>query len=264
MRPYTSYMTTLAVREAPSPNHSARPNGIEPDMLIVHATAASTFGSTRSWFASPSSRVSAHYTIDRDGTIYRHVDERLEAWHAGASYWRGRSNLNRYSIGIELVNRNDGRDAYAEPQFAALVALSRDIRRRHPIPLYNVVRHLDVSPGRKTDPRGLDWERFIAELQVDEPTPVVSDPRVPSWAHPGDQVYSVVVSRARIRQAPNTNAPTVRLVERGSIIVVDAVVSGERLGGSGLWAHMARRPPHQYDEGFIHLPLLRLEAGVQV
>ena len=48
--------------------------------------------------------MSAHYTIDRDGRVYRHVEESLRARHAGVSYWAGELDVNSRSIGIELVN----------------------------------------------------------------------------------------------------------------------------------------------------------------
>lgn len=145
--------------EAPSPNCDARPKGTVVDTIVVHATVLDSAGAVVRRFADPDSRVSSHYTIDRDGTVLRHVEESLRAWHAGASRMPdGREAANDFSIGIELVNRNDGRDPYPEAQIAALVNLIREIATRHPI--RHVVSHAEIATpaGRKTDPQGLDLD----------------------------------------------------------------------------------------------------------
>src|SRR6478735_4763649 len=85
------------------------------------------------------SRVSAHYLVnDAPPTIYRLVPEERRAWQAGASSWQGQTQLNAASIGIEIVNRgnvlgptfNDFQP-YPEPQIQAVLALVRDIVKRH-------------------------------------------------------------------------------------------------------------------------------------
>lgn len=143
--------------EAPSPNCDNRPPGTVVDTIVVHATVLDTAEEVARRFADPQSRVSSHYTIDRDGRVLNHVRENLRAWHAGVSRMPdGREAVNDFSVGIELVNRNDGRDPYPPDQIAALVRLIRDIATRHPIRY--VVSHAEIAmpPGRKTDPVGLD------------------------------------------------------------------------------------------------------------
>ncbi|MCX7789170.1 MAG: N-acetylmuramoyl-L-alanine amidase, partial [Chloroflexaceae bacterium] len=73
-------------------------------------------------------------------------------------------HCNRFSIGIELENLNTGRDPYPEVQYAAALDLTRDLVRRHNVPRSQLVRHLDIAPGRKTDPAGFPWERFVSEV----------------------------------------------------------------------------------------------------
>ena len=98
-------------------------------------------------------RVSSHYVLAEDGTVYRLVPEDRVAWHAGISYWRGRERLNETSIGIEIVNLDGDRHDYPPRQVAALIELCRGIMARHPaIVPRNVVGHSDIAPGRKTDP----------------------------------------------------------------------------------------------------------------
>src|SRR5262249_5578692 len=104
-------------------------------------------------FSNPTNKVSAHYTIDRDGSITAHVPELRRAWHAGQSKMRdGRTNVNDFSIGIELVNQNDGLDPFPEQQIAGMRALLRSIRCRHPIK--HIIPHYACAepPGRCASP----------------------------------------------------------------------------------------------------------------
>ncbi|MFO1086338.1 MAG: N-acetylmuramoyl-L-alanine amidase [Reyranellaceae bacterium] len=98
-------------------------------------------------------RVSAHYVLDLDGTLYRLVPEERTAWHAGRSHWRGRDALNATSIGIEIVNLHGDLHDYPPRQITALIDLCHDIIGRYPaIVPRNVVGHSDIAPKRKVDP----------------------------------------------------------------------------------------------------------------
>lgn len=135
------------------------------DVLVLHYTGMRTAEEALARLCDPAARVSAHYTIDVDGTVYRHVDESRRAWHAGVSYWAGRHNVNGRSIGIELVNPGHefGYVDFARPQIAALIELSRGILLRHHIPPRNVLGHSDVAPARKMDPGELfPWQTLAA------------------------------------------------------------------------------------------------------
>ena len=88
--------------ERPSPNHDARDAPV--DMMVLHYTGMKTAQEALARLCDPAAKVSAHYTIDRDGSVYVHVPEARRAWHAGASHWAGREGVNGCSIGIELVN----------------------------------------------------------------------------------------------------------------------------------------------------------------
>lgn len=147
----------LRICHYPSPNRDERPAGITIDTLVVHATVFDTLEDVIRHFSDACSKVSAHYTIDRDGTVAAHVPEELRAWHAGQSRMRdGRQSVNDFSIGVELVNLNDGLDPFPDEQVAALRELLREIAGRHPIRY--VVPHHECAypPGRKTDPAGFD------------------------------------------------------------------------------------------------------------
>jgi len=149
--------------ERPSPNHDARPQGSAIDILVLHYTGMKTADAALARLCDPAARVSAHYTIDRDGEIYAHVPETRRAWHAGVSYWAGERDVNARSIGIELVNPGHefGYVPFPEEQMAALIDLSGDILKRHPIPPHRVLAHSDVAPSRKSDPGELfSWAQL--------------------------------------------------------------------------------------------------------
>src|SRR6187397_2761964 len=89
--------------ERPSPNQDDR-GGAAIDMLVLHYTGMQSGEAALARLTDPAAKVSSHYTIDEDGTVYVHVPENRRAWHAGSSCWAGASALNANSIGIELVN----------------------------------------------------------------------------------------------------------------------------------------------------------------
>ena len=149
--------------ECPSPNHGPRPDGIAVDILLLHYTGMKSGRAALDRLLDPEAKVSAHYMIDEDGTVYRLVDEARRAWHAGVSAWAGAGDVNGRSIGIELVNPGHefGYRAFPEPQMAALVDLAKGVLQRHPIPAARVLGHSDVAPTRKEDPGELfDWPRL--------------------------------------------------------------------------------------------------------
>jgi N-acetylmuramoyl-L-alanine amidase len=123
----------------------------------------------------PAAEVSAHYMIDEDGTVIRLVDEDKRAWHAGRSYWRGVTDINSASVGIELVNPGHefGYRPFSDAQMESLVPLLADIVRRHGISPANVIGHSDVAPARKTDPGELfDWDMLARyRLALARPRP---------------------------------------------------------------------------------------------
>jgi N-acetylmuramoyl-L-alanine amidase len=147
--------------EMPSPNHDERNAPI--DMLVLHYTGMTSAQAALSRLTDPAAKVSAHYTIDEDGTIYAHVPEVRRAWHAGVSHWAGATDINARSIGIEIVNPGHefGYRPFPEDQIAALTTLCHSILVRHSIPSARVLGHSDVAPARKDDPgEYFPWARL--------------------------------------------------------------------------------------------------------
>lgn len=151
--------------DLPSPNHGPRPVGKPLDMLVIHYTGMRTAPEALDRLRDPAAQVSAHYVIDLDGTVYRLVREDRRAWHAGVSFWRGETDINGRSIGIELVNPGHafGYHPFPSAQMAALQALTTDIVAHYAIPPLHVLAHSDVAPTRKQDPGELfDWKGLAA------------------------------------------------------------------------------------------------------
>ena len=159
---------TLRIVSCPSPNHDARPDGAAVDILVLHYTGMQTADEALARLCDPEAKVSAHYTIGRDGRIFAHVPEERRAWHAGVSWWAGEKNVNGRSIGIELVNPGHefGYIPFAEAQIAALIDLAQAILKRHPIPANRVLGHSDVAPARKEDPGELFPWSELAEFGI--------------------------------------------------------------------------------------------------
>lgn len=100
--------------------------------------------------------VSSHYLISRDGTIYRLVADQNIAYHAGESKTPdGRSNVNNFSIGIEIINTTEGK--FTSDQYIALNRLIGDLKKQYQIKY--VLGHKDIAPDRKTDPWNINWNK---------------------------------------------------------------------------------------------------------
>ena len=168
--------------DRPSANFDARPDGAAVDILVLHYTGMETAEAALDRLMDPAAKVSAHYLIDEDGTIVRLVEEDRRAWHAGVASWRGATDVNARSIGIELVNPGHefGYRPFPEAQTGALIDLAADIVARQRIPARNVVGHSDVAPRRKMDPGELfDWPRLAAAgvgLWPEESDTCIMDP----------------------------------------------------------------------------------------
>jgi len=171
-----------------------------PSLIVVHETAGRlTHGSAVSWFMNKSSKVSAHFVIERSGIIQQLVATDRQAWHAGRSSWKGRSHCNGYSIGIELVGPgkltarskteavswfgevynidNHGIEErvtdqhgrglwmpFTKEQIQSLDALVYALCEAYPS-IEEVVGHYQISPGRKVDPNPLLPARILGPIK---------------------------------------------------------------------------------------------------
>lgn len=151
----------------PSPNCDDRPPDARVNCIVLHATAAESIQETLHCFLDPNARRSAHFVVDERGQVVQMVRARRRAWHAGASELNGVPDVNAYSVGIELVNRNDGKEPYSDAQYQAVADIVRQLRARYVIPESRIVPHAQVAlpPGRKSDPLGFDFEKLRQALR---------------------------------------------------------------------------------------------------
>jgi N-acetylmuramoyl-L-alanine amidase len=167
--------------------HTAAAQASRVQTLVLHYTAEDEPASLR---VLTTTAVSSHYLVGGGAhpVVYRLVDESRSAQHAGLSEWQGRTFLNASSIGIEIVNAGwhdtpagRGWAPYPPAQVDAVVALVKDIVRRHHIAPSRVVGHSDIAPSRKQDPGPLfPWARLAAEGLVTWP-----DAQVAARVRPG-------------------------------------------------------------------------------
>lgn len=168
-------------RYVPSRNTGGR---ILPELIVLHDTAGALrpFSSVE-WFQSPKCQTSAHFVVERDGTITQMVDCDRKALHAGESVWNGRRYCNGFAIGIEIVNPGrlhragdscvaewggkfpaadclelttpeHGRGwwlQYSAEQVEAVTALCAALASSYPT-IRDITTHYAISPGRKIDP----------------------------------------------------------------------------------------------------------------
>lgn len=158
----------------PSPNYGPRPAGARTDLIVLHSISLPPgqyggdevqrlFTNQLDWNRHPyfktieGMEVSAHFYIRRDGELLQFVSANDRAWHAGASCYRGRSNCNDDSIGIELEGVEGG--PFEERQYETLASVCAALLQHYPIA--HIAGHEHVAPGRKGDPgSGFDWPRL--------------------------------------------------------------------------------------------------------
>jgi len=135
---------------------------IIPKAIVLHHTCGSYAGSV-AWCADPASRVSYHAIIAKDGrrTVLADPDER--AWHAGVSTWRGRRDLNSWSVGAAFEGNTNERQL-GEDEMASMAEYLLPIMRQYGLTLADVTDHRTVSPGRKDDLNPKELARFKAYL----------------------------------------------------------------------------------------------------
>lgn len=174
----------MTIIDAPSPNFDERDHPVS--VLVLHYTGMQDAESAIARLRDPEAKVSAHYLVAEDGTVLRMVNEDKRAWHAGVSYWRGMTELNHHSVGIEIVNPGHewGYRPFPDEQIAALIPLVREIKDRHAITRGNVVGHSDIAPARKRDPGELfPWGKLARlRLALPRPTKNLMDP---NWTEGG-------------------------------------------------------------------------------
>jgi N-acetyl-anhydromuramyl-L-alanine amidase AmpD len=148
------------------------------EFIILHHTATGE-GSIKGVLRTLTvGAVSCHYVIDTNGDTYKIGDDNMILWHAGRSSWGKRTDLNRYSIGIEIIGplANGG---FTDAQRVAVKALVRDLAEKYKLDETKILRHKDISPGRKVDPYDTLWntkfktfDEYKKDILAKAPEPV--------------------------------------------------------------------------------------------
>jgi N-acetylmuramoyl-L-alanine amidase len=146
--------------DRPSPNSAARPAGVNPCVIVLHSTGGS-MASASAWLRNADAKVSAHFLVSRTGVVEQLVSVHRAAWHAGKSAWRGRPNVNAFSIGIEMEHVDNQQD-WTPAQLEAVATLCRALMTLFHIPAASIVSHASVATpaGRKIDPAAFPWAAF--------------------------------------------------------------------------------------------------------
>ena len=154
----------MKIRNFYSPNFSRRKrlnNSIK--VIIIHYTGMQSERESMVRLCNPKSKVSSHFVINQNGKIYRLVQDNQIAWHAGKSCWAQYKNLNKSSIGIELVNKGHqfGYTNFKKKQLLSLIKICKNLIKKYKIKKRNVVGHSDIAPLRKIDPgEKFPWKRL--------------------------------------------------------------------------------------------------------
>ncbi len=138
-----------------SPNFSKKTRKINDiKFIIIHYTGMQSKIASIRRLSSLKHKVSCHYLIDRKGGIIKMVDDNKVAWHAGKSKWKNFNNLNKNSIGIELVNKGHefGYEKFTNSQINRLIKLCTNLKKKYKVKNSNILGHSDIAPFRKKDP----------------------------------------------------------------------------------------------------------------
>jgi len=163
----------------PALNFGDRVNCVRPDILLLHYTGMDSAAGALKWLCCKESGVSCHYFVFEDGRTVQLVPECKRAHHAGAGSWKGESDVNSRSVGIEIANagHQGGLPNFTQAQMESVARLSADIIERHGIKPEMVLAHSDIAPLRKEDPgEKFDWI-WLADRGVGHcvaPTPLTS------------------------------------------------------------------------------------------
>ena len=147
-----------------SPNFSKRQRHFkEINFIIFHYTGMQSEIESIKRLKSTKAKVSCHYLINRSGNITQMVKDNKSAWHAGKSKWKKFNNLNKKSIGIELVNKGHrlGYEKFTNMQIQSLIKLSLFLKKKYKIKKENFLGHSDIAPLRKKDPgEKFPWKKL--------------------------------------------------------------------------------------------------------
>ena len=138
-----------------SPNFNSRKrNYKEIKFIIFHYTGMQSETAAIKKLTKIQSGVSSHYFIKNNGEIISMVPDLYIAWHAGVSFWKDESFLNKNSIGIEISNPGHtfNYKKFSKEQIKSIVKVGKFLISKYKIKPQNILGHSDIAPFRKRDP----------------------------------------------------------------------------------------------------------------
>lgn len=233
-----------AARQGNSPNQGGT---ITPTVIVLHYTASGGKDGSgdASYLSRASSRASAHVVVGRDGSVDQIVPFNKKAWHAGVSEYKGRANVNDFSIGIEIDNwgwltngkshsgevvpeqfRFSGTrsghsqwETYRDVQLQAVEEVIKAICDTYPIT--DIVGHEDIAPGRKQDP-GPALDKFKAQMKekyMNEKTETATEPKQSAPKETAKDSRTTTAD-VRLRAYASTSATILTVVAKGRKVEV--------------------------------------------
>ena len=150
-----------------SPNYNSR-NNSKIQLIIIHYTALKNTLDAVSCLCKREKKVSSHYLISQNGTVYNLVDDKFRAWHAGQAFWQGITDINSVSIGIELDYSPSGKNnKFSSKMINSLKKLILKLQKNYKINKKNILAHSDIAPFRKKDPgKHFPWQSLSSSNLV--------------------------------------------------------------------------------------------------
>ena len=154
----------MIIKALNSPNFSTKTRANKDiKLIVIHYTGMQSKIESVKRLLSPKNKVSCHFLIDRKGQILKMVEENKVAWHAGKSKWKNFINLNKNSIGIEIVNKGHelGYEKFTFQQINSVIQICKNLKKKYKIKNSNIVGHSDIAPLRKKDPgEKFPWKKL--------------------------------------------------------------------------------------------------------
>jgi len=135
------------------------------DLVVIHHIEAQSIDDAIMLLKNH--QVSSHYIINEKGKIYRLVEDKNIAYHAGFSYWKGKSGLNKNSIGIEIINKNPFNSRFKRVQMRSLIKLCSELKLKYKLSKEKFIGHSDIAyyPKNSFDSRGIRLDKYLDRKQ---------------------------------------------------------------------------------------------------
>ncbi len=158
------------IKNFKSPSYDER-NCSNIKFVIIHYTALKNTKVALDHLCDKKNKVSSHFLISQNGSIYNLVSEKKRAWHAGKCKWKNYKNLNSLSIGIELDYSYEFKNnKYKNKLLVSLKFLLKYLINKYKIKKTNILGHSDIAPLRKIDPGPtFPWSKLLSSNLVFNP-----------------------------------------------------------------------------------------------